>query len=367
MALFSFRFPFGFSRRRGPAVGIDIGHREIKGVAVKKGRGGPQVTGVAGVDTPPGALENGGVGRIELLAGALGQVAGQLGIQGQRVVTAAPARHLIVRQMYLPPMPAEEVAEVAKIEAGRVLPVAGQDVVLDHVVTGEVQQEGQKQLEVLLVALPKSVAYAYYEVFATAGLRLIAIDAEPLALHRALFGLAPGEGTAETVMVANGGAGFTTVSIFTSSRLVFCRAIAAGGNTATEAVAAAFDVDFAAAQKIKEDDAEIIFGQVDVSTHDEKSLQLEVTIRSAIMETVREIARSLDFYQAQGQNAGRPVSRVYLTGGLARLKGIDKLLAEELGLPVQPVGPQLVYGPAEVPLDPVFTVAVGLALWGVLE
>ncbi|TDA67743.1 MAG: type IV pilus assembly protein PilM [Clostridia bacterium] len=364
MPSFAFKLPsFGFSGRR-PVAGIDLGHREIKGVTIKKGRSVPEVAAVARVSTPAGALDNGSVGRMELLSQALKEVAGHLGIEGQRVVTAAPARHLVVRPMRLPPMPAEEVAQVVGIEAEKILPVPAKDLVLDHIILGETQNEGQRRLDVLLLGLPKTSAYQYYEAFGAAGLRLVAIDAEPLALWRALL-LTPAPGPdSSALMLINAGAGFTTVSVFAEGRLLFFRAIPAGGNEATEAVAAAFDVDFISAQKIKEQDGEIIFGEINIAGHDDRTLHLETALRAGLMDLVREVGRSLDFCESQSQNTGRLVGRVFLTGGLARLKGIDQLMAEELGLPVQIAAP-----PAGLPdgtaLDPALSLVVGLALWGV--
>lgn len=363
MPSLAFKLPFISFSRRGPVAGIDVGHREIKGVTVKKGRSMPEVAAVARVSTPAGALDNGNVSNAEALAGALGEVARYLGIEGQRVVTAAPARHLVVRPMRLPPMPAEEVAQVVGIEAEKILPVPAKDLVLDHVILGETQNEGQRQLDVLLFGLPKTSAYQYYEAFSAAGLRLVAIDAEPLALWRALL-LAPGPGQeGRTYMLVNGGARFTTVSVFAEGRLLFFRAIPAGGNEATEAVAAAFDVDFASAQKITEEDGEIIFGDINVAARDGRSLHLETALRAGLMDLVREVGRSLDFYQAQGQNTGKLVSQVFLTGGLAKLKGMDQLLAEELGLPVR-AATTLLSLPDGTPLDPALSLALGLAMRG---
>lgn len=359
------KLPFFSFSRRGPVAGIDIGHREIKGVTVKKGRSMPEVAAIARVATPAGALENGNVVKLELLSGALKEVAGHLGIEGQRVVTAAPARHLVVRPMRLPPMPAEEVAQVVGLEAEKILPVPAKDLVLDHIILGETQSEGQRQLDVLLFGLPKTSAYQYYEAFSTAGLRLVALDAEPLALWRALL-LAPVSAGSDdsTLMLINAGASFTTVSVFAAGRLLFFRAIPAGGNEATEAVAAAFEVDFASAQKIEEEDGEIIFGDINVATHDDRSLHLETALRAGLMDLVREVGRSLDFYQSQGQNTGKLVSQVFLTGGLAKLKGFDQLIAEELSLPVEVALP-LFSLPDGTPVDPALTLATGLALWGV--
>jgi type IV pilus assembly protein PilM len=61
------------------------------------------------------------------------------------------------------------------------------------------------------------------------------------------------------------------------------------------------------------------------------------TIKTSLDNLVREVRRSLTFYENQSKIKG--FSTIILTGGSALLKGLDGYLSTELGLPVRRLNP----------------------------
>jgi len=97
-------------------------------------------------------------------------------------------------------------------------------------------------------------------------------------------------------------------------------------------------------------------------------------INPRLFELAGEIARSVEFLMSQRHNV--VVDEVYLLGGGALLKDLDKFLQTQLGVPVVRLNPFKYMDASPVTsrmgrdyveqVAPVFAVAVGLALWAYL-
>ena len=96
---------------------------------------------------------------------------------------------------------------------------------------------------------------------------------------------------------------------------------------------------------------------------DRDGLGVSQAVGQVARDLVAEVHRSVDFSLSQGPD--RSIGRIMLTGGTARLKNLDKHLAQELKVPVSVLNPfTLSKGGDVVPeaLAPAFGVAAGLAL-----
>lgn len=91
--------------------------------------------------------------------------------------------------MRLPVLPARELPGALKWEAEQLFPFPLDEMILRHVVLGQIQEGEEKQLNVLLVVAPLKTVQKYHRSFTTAGLRLAAVDLPALALWRLFFGV----------------------------------------------------------------------------------------------------------------------------------------------------------------------------------
>ncbi|MEW6447049.1 MAG: type IV pilus assembly protein PilM [Bacillota bacterium] len=348
----------------GPAVaGVDIGTREIRIVKVadvKVADAVPEVVAVGKFPTPPGVFND----RIqtEKLAVALKQAVHNAGVEIENAVTAIGGDKVIIRHMRLPVMPEKEIESAVKWEAERHIPIALEELVLRPVNLGEVAADGFKQLHILLIAAPLKTVHEYYHLFQQAGLRLVAIDLQAFALWRAFSGSYKMP-LAGTVAILNIGGAFTQLTILRDGRIDVVRTIAGGGDTVTEAVAKTYNVDFAVAQRMKEEEGEIlpVAGEV-AATVEPAKVQMDFAIRAGMGELLREIRRNLTWYQSQNRES--PVERIILSGGGAKLRGITSFLSDELGMHVDIGLPGVTVHSAKSSegYDPSLAIAIGLAL-----
>jgi type IV pilus assembly protein PilM len=138
------------------------------------------------------------------------------------------------------------------------------------------------------------------------------------------------------------------------------------GQTMTKAVMKAFQCEAARADELKKSFGLIIDPaekENALSTGNRDALGVSQALGQVARDLVGEVHRSVDFYLSQGPD--RTIGRIVLAGGTARLKNLDKYLANELKVPVAVVDPfSFVKGAESVPQEArsAFAVAMGLAL-----
>lgn len=348
------------SPRRAAVAGVDIGTREIQVAKVKAAGAAPEVVALGRFPTPPDVFTDGI--RLEKLAVALKQAVQSAGTEIRDVVTAIRGDKVIVRHIRMPVMPEKEVESAIRWEAERHIPVPLEELVLRHVTLGEVATDEAKQLNIMLVAAPLKTVHEYYNLFQQAGLRIVAIDLHALALWRVFAGSykVPPAGT---VAIVNIGGDATQFVVLRDGRIDVTRTMAVGGDAVTEALARTYGVEFQTAQRMKEEEGELIAETSEVAAAAEPAkMQVDSTLRAGLGELAREIRRSLSWYQTQ--NRERPIERIVLCGGGAKLRGLPAFLTEELGLPADMglPGVRVHTASPEDGYDPSFAVAIGLAL-----
>ena len=114
----------------------------------------------------------------------------------------------------------------------------------------------------------------------------------------------------------------TTLSVYSEAGQYFVRNIMISGNDFTDDIMRGNGLSYADAEKFK---------------RNEDSVGLIETIKPSLDNLVREVRRSLTFYENQTKIKG--FSTVILTGGSALLTGLDGYLGTELGLPVRRLNP----------------------------
>lgn len=106
----------------------------------------------------------------------------------------------------------------------------------------------------------------------------------------------------------------------------FARTIPRGGQQITEAIAKHIGMGLIAAEKLKHDNGLSDFSNPRVAK----------VIRDSLRPLLRDLKQTLGTYVSR---FGSEPKALFLTGGTAQLHGVQDLLAEELGVPVQPLLP----------------------------
>jgi type IV pilus assembly protein PilM len=347
------------------AVGLDVGTHAVRAAELALGRDDATLVRFGQVTLPPGAVRDGEVADPPAVAGAIRRLWSEAGFRARRVIVGVGNQRVIVRQAELPALSEEDLRSALQFEAPELVPIPIEEALLDfQVLEHFVGADDAAMVRVLLVAAQRDMVRSLLAAVEGAGLEATMVDAVPFALLRALAGatahLASDRGPAEAIVDV--GAGVTNVVVHEAGVPRFVRILATGGAALTEAIAADLGVDLDMAEDLKR--------RAQPGSLDQLEARAARLIDERVRPLVDEIRGSLDFYQAQAGAAA--ISRVLLSGGGSRLRGLAERLRGELGLPVEAAHPLLGIrvGRTGIPeeqlvdAEPLLATPIGLALAG---
>lgn len=328
-------------------VGVDIGSRLIKVVQAEAGRGAGEwrITRAAVGATPPEAVRDGVVVDRRAVAQALRDLFQLAAIEATGASAAISGSSVIVRHVKMPRMAESVLRKSVRFEAGKYISTSVEDSLIEFEITGPVPGEADK-MGVMLVAAPNDMVESRLLTLSEAGVEPVAVDIEAFALQRALLDLSstrPGDGL--TLALLDIGAVTTDVNIVTNGQFALTRNISIAGDNFTGALKAA-------SSRQEWSELEELKAQVDMSTllspdADPEQIGLARAVQPVMDELLREVRRSTNYYQSQlndpassilppgvGEGSGA-VSKIVITGGSAKMRGLESYMSARLGVPVE--------------------------------
>lgn len=350
-------------------VGLDIGTSAVRAAAVQTGKDIPVLRKLAQVPLPPGAVSGGEIVDEGSVRDALIQLFRSAKLPKKRVVVGLANQRVIVRRVDLPYMPDEELAEALPFQTQEYLPIPVEDAVLDYVPLEEfTTPNGEPMMSVLVVAAQREMATHALQVVAGAGLKVMAIDLQALALVRAVYGsdlnIEP-----QTHAIVNIGAGVTQVVLVRNGAVQFLRILSMGGQDFTTVLTSGLNMPEEQAETYKRGIGVVAEGTPTGGEGDELARNLLTRQADLLIDEVRG---SIDFFT--GQSPDDRVTKLLVAGNGARLPHLANRLGTALEAPVEPirldeesaitVGKIGLSETELAQMQPVLAIAVGLGLWG---
>lgn len=230
-----------------------------------------------------------------------------MGVTNKTALTSISGKMAVVRLVDLPKMSKKELKSSLKYQNDLRLPFDIKDAMCDFQIMPNMGAPEGK-MKVLIAALPKKEAQANLEVIRGSGLAPVKLDMDSIALTNAFsWGMPKNEDKA--VALVNIGAARTNLAVLHEGVPVLCREINIGGISFTEALVSQKELGFDQAEELK--------------------LRGDAEVSSIIMESLRPLAQGLvqsfDFFEG---SMGVPITKVYISGGGALIRGITDYLKE---------------------------------------
>jgi type IV pilus assembly protein PilM len=323
-------------------VGLDIGTSSVKAIHLKKNGNQWNLVSLGIKEIPKEAQDATGQGVSKTaLVDVIKKLFKENGIKTKKVVTSLSGDSVIIRYVKLPFMTADELRGAIPREAEQYIPLNLDQVVLDFQILGEIQEDGQRKLDVLLVAAKVDVVDQHLNLLKSAGLIPSVIDVDAFALENA-YEVNRAESNDETVALINVGASLTTINILEGNNTRFTRDIPVAGNDFTKEIQKEFNIQFLEAEELKRSHGMISMEDDDFSLSsatqkDDRVLRMSDVMTPVLNKLLSEIRRSFDYYETQSRK--KNVERVVLLGGSAKLKNVNRFLASKLGIPVEHFAP----------------------------
>jgi len=301
-----------------PMLGVDISTSSIKLVeigALPK-NAGYILERYAIEPLPKGAIQDGNIDKIEVVASALQHGWKRLGSRIANVALALPTAAVITKKISLPAGLNEEDMEYqVEAEANQYIPFSLDEVNLDFQVLG-VSAAGEEEVEVLLAASRKANIEDYVAVAQTAGLKAVVVDVESYARERAFFLVGeqlPNGIRDKCVAFIDLGAASLNLDVLCNGQSVYTRDHQLGGEQLTQQIQDTFGLSREKAEAGKR-------GEGVLSTSYAHDL-----LQPFVDNVAAEITRALQFFYTSSQYA--QVDYVVLAGGSAVLPGLDAAVA----------------------------------------
>ena len=298
-------------------VGVDIGANGIRVVQLKANAAKPELVTYGHVATPPGMTTSDSPTDVARTAQAVRQLVKDARVTAKAVVAGVGSEKVFASIITTPKLPEHDLAKSIQLQADQYIPMAVKDVKLDWYVIGPGKNDTEQ--EVLLVAAPNAATEKYISIFGQAGLELLALEPNAIALARAV--IQPND---LAVMTLDVGTLSSDITIVQANMPKLLRSINIGGNTFIKAVGQNLGLDDAQAEQ---------FTQKFGLTQTKLEGQVLKAIKPSLDQLVGEIEKSVKFFM--GQYPEIKLEKLVLTGGTTALPELPTYLSTATGLAVE--------------------------------
>ena len=267
-------------------------------------------------DTPEGSYEDGFIRDKDVIGAAIREQLKSKGISNKNAIFSLSSTKIVNREVVIPAVPEKKVAGIINANASEYFPVNIEDYVISHSVLETVaDDEGGKNMRVMVVAAPQQMLRTYYELASVAGLSVQSIDYVGNAMLQLIKTQTADNATTMVVQIASES---TVLNIVNGDTLLLQRTVPYGINAVVAEVMEEKDVDAATALTMLQTER-----MITVDFDDD-------AITGSFRYLINNIGRVMDYYASR--NPDKPIDDVYLTGDGALVRGVDGLFKVQLNV-----------------------------------
>lgn len=314
--------PYLFENK--PLFGMDIGHNNVRVMQLQPGKHKPRVVGYGEISFDADYLEDGVIVRPEELAAAIQKLFKHslIGdITTKRVAMSVPISKAFTRSVELPKLSDKEIIAAVQTEVEQYIPAAAESLYIDY----STVQSGKEKWTTFIVAMPRKIVDSYMLLARLLGLEPVIIQTSSGAGAN-LFSY-DGQGNLPSVLV-DFGSDSADITVYDKNPVV-SGTVPSGGENITKLIAKALDVN--------EREATIIKTKYGLS-YSKKQKQIEAGLSNNLGTLVKEIQRSIRYYEERSKSK-QTIAQVVIMGGGANMPGLADYLTSTLRIPTRAFDP----------------------------
>lgn len=349
-----------FGKKKSVA-GLDIGSSSVKMVELENKSNGLTLSTLGFENLPDETIIDGQIMELNTVSSVIQSVCSNSRSSADRVVTGVSGHSVIIKNIVLPPMSADELEESIDWHAEEHIPYDLADVSLDYQVTAS----DSDSTNVLIAACKRERIDNICQAIQLAGKQPQVIDVDTFALQNCYeYNYQPREN--QVVTLLNIGASTMNVNIVKGTRSLFSRDITVGGSQFTDVIQRNLGVSFQQAEALKRGVSGVAEGVEETA--------IEPLVGNVTELVAMEIQKTFDFYRATTEDNDTVVEKILISGGGSKLNGLAQELSARLEIPVEVLDPFRNIKVESGKFDPEYiseimpemAVAVGLAMRGVM-
>lgn len=303
-------------------VGVDIGSHAVKVCQLQKVGDSYGLISLGSATLPPGTVEDGVLQEPEQVGEVLTKLFKNLKYRrNTKVAISISGYSVIVKKIKLDVMQEDELERFLTEEAEQYIPFDINDVYLDFQDLNTAKEEFD-QTDIMLVAAKKEVVDGYLEMLREIKVNPLLVDVDGFALEN-IWGTTQEQiGEVDNIALVDIGAEKMNINIIIKGTSVLARDIVVGSQQLTMQIANKFDISEEEAEKIK----------IGLIPAGERQDELEEIFNRVCTNWVFEVQKAIDLYRSK--NPDKPLTKIVLSGGGSRVRGIAEYIGRETGLEV---------------------------------
>jgi len=334
--------------------GLDIGMTSVKTVWIDREKNGIFLKACMSVPAPAKGVFSESPFDQEQMAQVINDLVAEAKVPSRLVNLALSDGQVFTKVIDMPVLSDKELSSAIYWEAEQYIPSPLSTMTLDWMVLRkDVKMQSGTKMQVLLVAAPTELLKRYQKIVELAGFSIASVETEILSVVRSVVT----GSTFPTSIIMNIGSLNTSLAIVQNGMVVFTYSIPLGGVAINRAIASDFNFTVQQAEEYKR-----TYGILDNNFGG----KIGKAVNPILASIVTEVKKVLAFYNEKYKNIS-PVTQVQLSGGTAKLPGLDIYFVKNLGIETVIANPWKALNIQGVPPNLLeagssFAVATGLAL-----
>lgn len=302
-------------------IGIDLGNHSIKCVEVGMAAKFPTILNFAIYESDKLKLDFNNEEAINMYSLKLKEFFKELDFPTNEVSLSLPESDVYLNVKIIPKMSDREIRNYINLQASDIFPENIANLTYDYKI---IDQKDSTNIEVLIVAAKKERIEKYVSLIKKAGLSPKVFEAKTISLSRII----DEEDGKDAVMILDFGYQYSTLHVSLKRIPRFIKTISIGSNSLNKALIQNLNLTNIQAENYKK-----AYGMNPQVAEGKIFNFLKPLIDSYILDIKRSVIYFMD------KNKSVSISKIYLTGGMAKLPGLEDYLQRNLNIPVEVFNP----------------------------
>ena len=308
-----------FGKKIDPVIGLDIGSTSVRLIQLSRHGSGYRIDHFAIEPLGEGVVIDKAVQDVEAISNAISNAVRTSGTRAKFCAIAVSGSAVFTKTISLPANLADaDIESQVQIEANQYVPYPLDEVSLDFEVLGPSPRNADL-IDILLAASKSENVESRQDAIDSAGLKVKVVDVEAFAIANAFELIRKRDGVkhSEAVSFFDIGYDTTTLLVIKGGRVIYTRNHSFGGHQLLEEAMRRYDMTAEQASFFERDEE----APEDFEEEVLEPFQLNI---------VHQISRALQFFASSNEYSN--ISTIYLSGGVASLKGLAPMVQQELGM-----------------------------------
>lgn len=336
--------------------GLDIGANSLKAIWLSKDKNGFFLNGFSTLPTPQKGMTSDSPLDLEEMSNAIRTLVSEAKITTKNINLALPENDVYTRVLEMPALSDKELSSAIYWEAEQCIPVPLTSVMIDWKVLKR-PKTNESKMTVLLVGAPINLVEKYQKVVDLAGLSAVSMETEILAVVRSIVYPNSPQVPFPNSLIIHIGALSTLLTSIKDGIIIFTYFIPIGGMAINRAIASDFGFTLSQAEEYKK-----VYGYSSKMFGGKIGKSAEPVLQSVLAEVKKALAFFNEKYKAEAV-----ISQIVLSGGTAKLPGLDLFFVQNSGIETVIANPWKIINNQKIPEAlindaPDFSVSIGLAM-----